>query len=107
MSMMNSPISSTDKQQETIPRTLPAVASPRPDSAPPEESTSSSALRPRTQANGAHSGQNVMPTMPSMSAAIAPSARGELAPGGGAAKGSLAGGGARQASGDAPAGGGG
>ena len=57
-----------------IPRTLPAVASPRPPSVPPDASTLRSALRPRTHATGAHSWQKTMPMMPRMSAGIAPSA---------------------------------
>ena len=58
-----------------IPRILPAVASPRPPSIPPEASTSISALRPSAHANGAQIGQRTRPRMPSTSAGIAPSAR--------------------------------
>ena len=64
-----------------MPRTLPAVASPRPPSVPPEASTAARPCAPATTRTARRAGRTTMPRMPSTSAATAP---GTCAGGGGA-----------------------
>ena len=59
-----------------MPITKPAVAIPRPPSAPPELSIACLALWPCQMANGAQSPQTVSPTIPRIRAGTAPGAFG-------------------------------